>query len=82
MSDLNNNVVAAIQGNAVSPNRPTDSQWLIYNNTTKEYEPSTTISQPVTVNNSFSAQGTTVSSLTFNGTPSVISSPVANGQII
>lgn len=39
MSDIKNNVVAAIQGNAVSPNRPTvNGQWYIWNAGTFEFE--------------------------------------------
>jgi hypothetical protein len=33
MSDLKNKVVSAIQGNPVSPNRPTIGQWYIFDGT-------------------------------------------------
>jgi len=83
MSDLKNKVVTAIQGNAVSPNRPTDGQWLIYDASTKEYAPGgSTLNGPIYINSgSLNASSIVSSSITNNGAIT-ISSSVAGGETI
>ena len=43
MSDLRDQVVSAIQGNAVSPNDPQDKQLMQWNASTKRWEPTNNI---------------------------------------